>query len=169
MKLTSIVESTNQYPKFEFNSCPHGGFYAADENTYDGASDGNNYIGHGATKLKALENLCDELAHQRLYPGHVLAAAVDEFKQIMSQGEMDQVRQDGNQDERGRVAEAATSEYEFIDMARRLHGAINTFHGEVIKATHQGPYNIQEELPAELGDALLVASKQLDNFTSKFN
>lgn len=45
---------------------PHD-WKAVDENTYDGAPDGNNYIGHGDSKLDAIYDLCEELIRERLY------------------------------------------------------------------------------------------------------
>lgn len=79
-----------------------GGFLAVDENTYDGAVDGNNYMGSGSTEEEALHDLIVNLEDSGLYNWDVLEQAMHEYLDIMERGNMDQVRRDGIQDERNR-------------------------------------------------------------------
>ena len=73
------------------------------------------------------------------------------------------------QDSRPQIIESAIEASEFILMARRLGGAINQLSGEIIRMKHQGPANLNEALPDNLETSLMVAAKQLDDFTRKFN
>jgi hypothetical protein len=54
---------------YEFES---GYWYAVDQDSYDGAPDGNNVIGMGRTKDEAIENLKDMLV-QRIEMGLMTA------------------------------------------------------------------------------------------------
>lgn len=45
-------------------------YYAYDEDTYDGAPDGNNIIGWGRNELGAVEDLCEKLIDEGLYNGN---------------------------------------------------------------------------------------------------
>jgi hypothetical protein len=114
MKLNELYESFDggdKLPEIEIERLPNRGFAAIDSLSYDGAPGGRSQAGTGRTEQEALDDLCDQLSD--LYPPELIHKARSDYmaimsrnsgdKAIMSQGELEQERGAGVQDERPRA------------------------------------------------------------------
>jgi hypothetical protein len=59
-------------------------------------------------------------------------------------------------------------EYQFVDLTRRMIGALNTYHGTVIQMKHSGTEAVQNVITAQFEDTLYALSKQLQDISQKF-
>lgn len=101
MKIKDLLEMYSNQPQLDVHR-RNGQFIATDNNTYDGADDGNNHIGWGETKQEALEDLIGKLEDAGMYSRDELEYAVHEYLDIEERGNMEMERRMGVQDENPR-------------------------------------------------------------------